>query len=158
MSSSRNGIRVQLVGLRRRCQRCIPTCSSKLLQLGMRPPHEFYNEENRHTMWRLNKAVYGLGSSAKLWQYHIAHILTVTLELVRCATESNEYISFAGETTALALEKIKCIPGNLPSPSFDFTVLTTNPHDAVMTTLFLMSSGKLATANYNRSLHPRVAL
>ena len=28
--------------------------------LVMRPPHEFYNEESRHIVWRLNKAVYGL--------------------------------------------------------------------------------------------------
>ena len=40
-------------------------------------------------MWRLNKAIYGLRSSPKQWQDHIAHVLTVTLELVRCATESN---------------------------------------------------------------------
>ena len=44
-------------------------------------------------MWRLNKAVYGLRSSPKQWQDHIAHILTVTLELVRCRTESNVYRS-----------------------------------------------------------------
>ena len=57
--------------------------------LVMRPPHEFYNEENRHTMWRLNKAVYGLRSSSKQRQDNIAHILTVTLELVRRTTENN---------------------------------------------------------------------
>ena len=57
--------------------------------LVMRPPHQFYNEENRHIMWRLNKAIYGLRSSPKQWQDHIAHVLTVTLELVRCTTESN---------------------------------------------------------------------
>ena len=61
--------------------------------LVMRPPHEFYNEENRHIMWRLNKAIYGLRSSPKQWQDHIAHILTVTLKLVRCTTESNVYTS-----------------------------------------------------------------
>ena len=31
--------------------------------LVMRPPHEFYNEENRHIMRRLNKDVYGLRPS-----------------------------------------------------------------------------------------------
>ena len=61
--------------------------------LVMRPPHEFYGEENRHMMWRLNKAIYGLRSSPIQWQDHIAHILTVTLELVRCTTESNVYRS-----------------------------------------------------------------
>ena len=61
--------------------------------LVMRPPHEFYNEEHRHIMWRLNKAIYGLRSSPKQWQDHIAHVLTVTLELVRCTTESNVYRS-----------------------------------------------------------------
>ena len=61
--------------------------------LVMRPPHEFYVEENRHRMWRLNKAICGLRSSPKQWQDRIAHILTVTLELVRCATESNVYRS-----------------------------------------------------------------
>ena len=43
--------------------------------LVMRPPHEFYNDDNRHRMWRLNKAIYGLRSSPKHWQDHIAHIL-----------------------------------------------------------------------------------
>ena len=57
--------------------------------LVMRPPHEFYNEENRRIMWRLNKAIYGLRSSPKQWQDHIAHILTVTLK----PTESNVYRS-----------------------------------------------------------------
>ena len=61
--------------------------------LVMRPPHEFYNEGNRHIMWRLNKAMYGLRSSRKQWQDHIAHILAVALELVRCTTESNVYTS-----------------------------------------------------------------
>ena len=51
--------------------------------LVMRPPHEFYNEENRHIMWRLSKAIYGLRSSPKQRQDHIAHILTVTLELAQ---------------------------------------------------------------------------
>ena len=59
--------------------------------LVMRPPREFCNEENRHIMWQLNKAIYGLRSSPKQWQDHIAHILTVTLELVRRTTESNVY-------------------------------------------------------------------
>ena len=54
--------------------------------LVMRPPHEFYNDDNRHIMWRLNKASYGLRSSPKQWQDHIAHILTVALGLVRRTT------------------------------------------------------------------------
>ena len=58
-----------------------------------RPPHEFHNDENRHIMWRLNKAIYGIRSLPKQWQDHIAHILTVRLELVRRATESNVYRS-----------------------------------------------------------------
>ena len=33
--------------------------------LVMRPPHEFYSDDNRHIMWRLNKAMYGLRSSPK---------------------------------------------------------------------------------------------
>ena len=56
-----------------------------------RPPKEFYNEASRHIIRRLNKAIYGLRSSPEQWQVHIAHILTVTLELVRCTTESNVY-------------------------------------------------------------------
>ena len=59
------------------------------LQTG--PPKEFYNEANRHIARRLIKAIYGLRSSPKQCQVHIAHILTVTLELVRCTTESNVY-------------------------------------------------------------------
>ena len=58
------------------------------------------------------------------------------------ALTTEEYISLVGDTTPTSLEKIGYIPGNLRYPSFDFTVLTTNP-----TTLFLMSEGKLATAN-----------
>ena len=53
---------------------------SSMFNLVMRPPHEFYDEENRHLMWRLNKAIYGLRSSPKQWQDHIAHILAVALE------------------------------------------------------------------------------
>ena len=59
-----------------------------------RPPREFHNEENRHIMWRLNKAtVYCLRSSPTQCQDRIAHSLTFTLELVRSATESNVYRS-----------------------------------------------------------------
>ena len=61
--------------------------------LVLRPPHEFYNDGNRHTTRRLNKAIYGLRSSPKQWQDHIAHILAVTLGLVRRTTESNVYRS-----------------------------------------------------------------
>ena len=59
-----------------------------------RPPQEFYNEANRHIMRRLkNKAIYALRSSPNQWQDRIAHILTVTLKLVRRTTESNVYRS-----------------------------------------------------------------
>ena len=89
-----NGVGVQLVTLCRRCECCISTCSSNLIQFGNEtPPHEVYNEENRHVVRRLNKAIYGLRSARKQWQDHIAHILTVAVELVRCATESNVYRS-----------------------------------------------------------------
>ncbi|CAJ1397827.1 unnamed protein product [Effrenium voratum] len=63
------------------------------------------------------------------------------------ALTTEEYISFVGDTTPTSLEKVGYIPGNLRYPSFDFTVLTTNPHDAVMTTPYLMSEDKLTTAN-----------
>ena len=59
--------------------------------LVMRPPHEFYNEANRHIMWRLNKAIYGLKIITKTMAR--PHSVTVTLELVRCTTESNVYRS-----------------------------------------------------------------
>ena len=49
--------------------------------LVMRPPRGFYNEESRRTMRRLNKAMYGLRSSPKQRQDHIAHILQSHLNL-----------------------------------------------------------------------------
>ena len=50
--------------------------SYNLVMRLLQEPQEFYGEENRHTMWRLNKAIYGLKSSPKQWQDHIAHVLT----------------------------------------------------------------------------------
>ena len=56
----------------------------------MRPPQEFYDENNKHIVWRLNKAMYGLRSSPKQWQDHIATVLT-KLGLTRLKTDSNVY-------------------------------------------------------------------
>ena len=46
-------------------------------------------------MWKLNQAIYGLRSSPKQWQDHIAEVLTA-LELTRLKTDSNVYRNKAG--------------------------------------------------------------
>ena len=40
----------------------------------MYPPTEFYNKADR-IVWKLNKAIYGLRSSPKAWQTHLADVL-----------------------------------------------------------------------------------
>ena len=72
---------------------CISTCSSHHTQSGNETTTRVLHEENRHIVWRLNKAIYSLRSSPKQMQDHITHVLTVTLELVRYTTESNVYRS-----------------------------------------------------------------
>ena len=42
--------------------------------LFMFPPAEFYNPEDQ-VLWKLNKAIYGLRSSPKAWQNHLAETL-----------------------------------------------------------------------------------
>ena len=42
--------------------------------LFMFPPAEFYNPEDQ-VVWKLNKAIYGLRSSPKAWQNHLAETL-----------------------------------------------------------------------------------
>ena len=61
----------------------------------MRPPPEFYDDNNKHIMWKLNKAIYGLRSSPKQWQDHIAEVLTAR-ELTRLKTDSNVYRNKSG--------------------------------------------------------------
>ena len=54
----------------------------------LRPPKEFYLEGN--ILWRLKKAMYGLRSSPKAWQDHLASILQ-QLGYVRFISEPNVY-------------------------------------------------------------------
>ena len=56
--------------------------------LVLRPPEEFYTNPN--ILWRLHKAMYGLRSSPKAWQEHLAKVLT-DLGLKRLQSEPNVY-------------------------------------------------------------------
>ena len=51
----------------------------------MRPPN------NRHILWKINKALYGLRSSPKAWQDHLATLLTTTMGMTRLKSEPNVY-------------------------------------------------------------------
>ena len=54
----------------------------------LRPPKEFYPEGN--ILWRLKKAMYGLRSSPKAWQDHLASILQ-QLGYIRLVSEPNVF-------------------------------------------------------------------
>ena len=56
--------------------------------LVLRPPKEYYTNPN--ILWRLHKAMYGLRSSPKAWQDHLAKVLT-DLGLKRLQSEPNVY-------------------------------------------------------------------
>ena len=59
--------------------------------LYMWPPAELYaNGHNTTTVWKLNKAIYGLRSSPKSWQDHFANVLQ-QLGLIRLTSEPNVY-------------------------------------------------------------------
>ena len=55
----------------------------------MHPPTEFYNKADG-IVWKLNKAIYGLRSSPKAWQTHLADVLQ-QLGLQRSTAEPNIY-------------------------------------------------------------------
>ena len=57
--------------------------------LHMYPPTEFYNKADG-IVWKLNKAIYGLRSSPKAWQTHLADVLQ-QLGLQRSTGEPNIY-------------------------------------------------------------------
>ena len=52
------------------------------------PPAEYYPEGN--CLWRLNRAMYGLRQSPKLWQDHFATVMS-RLGFRRCKSDSNLY-------------------------------------------------------------------
>ena len=52
----------------------------------LRPPSEFY--PNKNILWRLKKAMYGLRSSPKAWQDHLASVLQ-RLGYIRLTSEPN---------------------------------------------------------------------
>lgn len=54
----------------------------------LKPPTEFYT--NRNIYWRLKKAMYGLRSSPKAWQDHLASIMR-ELGHIRLTSEPNVY-------------------------------------------------------------------
>ena len=54
----------------------------------LKPPTEFYT--NRNIYWRLKKAIYGLRSSPKAWQDHLASIMR-ELGYIRLTSEPNVY-------------------------------------------------------------------
>ena len=67
--------------------------------LFMFPPAEFYNPEDQ-VVWKLNKAIYGLRSSPKAWQKHLAETLQ-QLGMNRLASEPNVYKTTAGNVFVL---------------------------------------------------------
>ena len=54
----------------------------------LKPPSEFYT--NKNILWRLKKAMYGLRSSPKAWQDHLASIMR-ELGYIRLTSEPNVY-------------------------------------------------------------------
>eukprot|EP00438_Fugacium_kawagutii_P020509 Skav212686 [mRNA] locus=scaffold1930:133681:135171:+ [translate_table: standard] len=54
----------------------------------LRPPSEFYS--NKNILWRLKKAMYGLRSSPKAWQDHLASVLQ-RLGYIRLTSEPNVF-------------------------------------------------------------------
>eukprot|EP00438_Fugacium_kawagutii_P035748 Skav229342 [mRNA] locus=scaffold2596:309131:310621:- [translate_table: standard] len=54
----------------------------------LRPPSEFY--QNKNILWRLKKAMYGLRSSPKAWQDHLASVLQ-RLGYIRLISEPNVF-------------------------------------------------------------------
>ena len=62
--------------------------------LFMFPPTEFYNPED-NIVWKLNKAIYGLRSSPKAWQNHLAETLQ-QLGMQRLASEPNVFKTATG--------------------------------------------------------------
>ena len=67
--------------------------------LFMYPPAEFYNAFDQ-IVWRLNKAIYGLRSSPKAWQNHLAEVMQ-QLGLRRLVSEPNVYATPGGDAYIL---------------------------------------------------------
>ena len=67
--------------------------------LFMHPPAEFYNAFDQ-IVWRLNKATYGLSSSPKAWQNHLAEVMQ-QLGLRRLVSEPNVYATPGGDAYIL---------------------------------------------------------
>ena len=67
--------------------------------LFMYPPAEFYNAFDQ-IVWRLNKAIYGLRSSTKAWQNHLAEVMQ-QLGLRRLVSEPNVYATPQGDAYIL---------------------------------------------------------
>ena len=63
------------------------------------PPAEFYNAFDQ-IVWRLNKAIYGLRSSPKAWQNHLAEVMQ-QLGLRRLVSEPNVYATPGGDAYIL---------------------------------------------------------
>ena len=63
------------------------------LAVYMWPPAEYYTDPN--ILWKLHKAMYGLRSSPKAWQDHLAQVLQ-SLGLQRLISEPNVYRNIAG--------------------------------------------------------------
>ena len=59
----------------------------------MWPPAEYYTDHN--ILWKLHKAMYGLRTSPKAWQEHLAQVLK-DLELQRLVSEPNVHKNILG--------------------------------------------------------------
>eukprot|EP00435_Cladocopium_sp_Y103_P063364 s1247_g25.t1 len=68
-------------------------------ELFMFPPTEFYNPED-NIVWKLNQAIYGLRSSQKAWQNHLAGTLQ-QLGMQRLTSEPNVFKTAAGNALIL---------------------------------------------------------
>ena len=108
------------------------------LNIIMRPPQEFYDDNNRHIMWKLNKAIYGLRSSPKQWQDHIADVLTA-LGLTRLKTESNVYRNKAGTAYIMVYVDDLLFIGEQSEINILF--------DKIMKQVLLRPTGELTTGN-----------
>ena len=67
--------------------------------LSMFPPAEFYHPED-NIVWKLNKAIYGLRSSPKAWQNHLAETLQ-QLGMQRLTSEPNVFKTATGNAFIL---------------------------------------------------------
>eukprot|EP00438_Fugacium_kawagutii_P015960 Skav227097 [mRNA] locus=scaffold199:26190:27674:+ [translate_table: standard] len=105
--------------------------------LYMYPPAEFYNKEDG-VVWKLNKSIYGLRSSPKQWQQHLADTLQ-QLGLQRSVTEPNIYYTPTRDCYILVYVDDLLFAGEEPTVNRLFK--------AIQQHLLLRPTGKLDIGN-----------